>query len=410
MVAATAIDDIRFDYAFLPVNDLRVETEEDPKTGQYKPTAIIVNDESVRPSQRFWTSLFARYGFNKSFFKYFGYDEVFDRIAQVEQADRLRLCIERRPGNNSEISTLMAVSNPTKPIVQHEELMESLRQYNGQSIDYVDGEVYSTHAPRVGAANFDICGDVFSNRFVMATPIDGYGTPNFYLSLMRQVCSNGMIGYAKAFRSTLNLGKGADDVMPTITRALDGFGNDEGFAALRQRMESATESWCSVFESTSLYKLITKLHASKQLAGVDKRLEKGKSITDWMDDAIHAGRTVVEDEDEVGGVGSPILTAYHRMTGDTNHLYGLANLDALSAKRQRALPVNCTVYDALNFATEVATHYAIPDGARQLNAWCGSLISAEYDMEGTKQKFDDFADFHIEAKVKERLTGSEYSG
>ena len=39
-------------------------------------------------------------------------------------------------------------------------------------------------------------------------------------------------------------------------------------------------------------------------------------------------------------------------------LYGLANLDTLSPKRQRTLPVDCKVYDLLNFATEIATHHA----------------------------------------------------
>jgi hypothetical protein len=98
------------------------------------------------------------------------------------------------------------------------------------------------------------------------------------------------------------------------------------------------------------------------------------------------------------------------MTGDTNKLYGLANLDSLSIKRQRTLPVRCTVYDALNFATEVATHYSVAGASRQLNAWVGTLISQEYDMEGTQQKFDDFDQFHIGAKMENQLTGSQYSG
>jgi len=301
----------------------------------------------------------------------------------------------------------MAVSNPTKPIVQHDELMETLDKYNGQSVDYASGEVYSTHSPRIGAANFDICGDTFSNRFVMATPVDGYGSPNFYLSLLRQVCANGMIGYAKAFRSSLNLGKGADDVMPTITRALDGFGDDEGFAALRQRMEAATESWASVHETTTLYKLLIKLHHNKSLTGIDRALAKGQTIKDWLADSKSAPLPV--DDDQEAGIGSPIVSAFHQMTGDTNHLYGLANLDALSAKRQRTLPVRCTVYDSINFATEVATHYSTPAASRTLNSWVGSLISSEFDMEGTKEKFEDFTDFHVGAKIGAGMTGSEYS-
>jgi hypothetical protein len=48
-----------------------------------------------------------------------------------------------------------------------------------------------------------------------------------------------MIGCAKAFRSSLALGRGDDDVNYSIVRTLDGFGNDEGFAALRQRFSVA---------------------------------------------------------------------------------------------------------------------------------------------------------------------------
>ena len=408
MVASSS--ELRFDYDFSPINDLEVVSEPDPKSGRPMVKHVLVKDEPLQASDRFWTSLFARYGFNKAFFKYFRHDEVFDRISDVETADRMRLCIERRTDDQgATTSTLLAVSNPTKPIVQHDELMDTLTSFNGQSVDYANGEVYSTHSPRIGASNFDIKGDVFSNRFVMTTPIDGYGSPNFYLSLLRQVCDNGMIGYAKAFRSSLNLGKGNDDVMPTITRALDGFGNDEGFAALRQRMESATESWASVFETASLYKLLVRLHSNKGLTGIDKALAKGTTIADWLVDSRTSSTNQSDLLDESEGIGSPIISAFHQMTGDTNHLYGLANLDALSIKRQRTLPVNCTIYDAINFATEVSTHYAIPGAARLLNAWVGSLISAEYDMEGTMQQFSDFNDFHIEAKMGAKMTGSEFS-
>lgn len=97
------------------------------------------------------------------------------------------------------------------------------------------------------------------------------------------------------------------------------------------------------------------------------------------------------------------------MTGDPAEAYGLANLDALSFKRQRTLPVKCTVYDAINFTTEVATHYARPEGARRLNALVGTTISEEYDMEGTKDRFGEFADFLVESKMASGMTGSEYS-
>lgn len=387
---ATADRDVSFDYTFMPVGDMRVETEEDPKTGRKTVKEVFVQDEPLKPTERFWTSLYARYGFNSAFFKYFDHAEVFGRISEKEKDDRMRLCIER---DSTGKGTLLGVSNPTKPIVVYDELMDTLGRYQGAGVTYHNGIVESTHTPRAGVNQFQVGGDDFVNRFLLATPVDGYGAPNIYLSLLRMVCSNGVIGYAKAFRASLALGKGDDDVGPSLTRALDGFNNDEGYAALRQRVEAASTSWASVYEATSLYKLLTKAHAGKNVNDNDGVIPAGaKSIGGYIRKA---------SEGYIGGesgIGSPLIAAYHQMTGDTSRLYGLANLDALTVKRQRTLPVKCTVYDLMNFATEVSSHYSTPSGARMMQAWLGGLMTDEYDMEGTKDKFGEFADFHIDAR------------
>mgnify|MGYP003624661229 FL=1 len=385
----------QFDYTYSTIGDLEVETTEDSKTGRKIVQNILVNDEPIAPSSRFWTSLYARYGFNSAFFKYFGHDEVFNRISERESNDRMRICIERdaETGDNP---SLLAVSNPTKPVVVYDELMDTLESYNGESINYHNGIVESTHVPRAGGNTFDISGDAFQNRFVMNTPVDGYGQPNIYLSLLREVCTNGMVGFAKAFKSTLALGSGADDVKFSIIRALDGFGNDEGFAALRQRFESSVSSWASVAESNSLYQMLVKQHGRKNI-GWDGAAETGGGNIEKLLSMGDTSRPMGEGDI---AIGSPIIKAFHNMTGDTSRLYGLANLDALSIKRQRTLPVKCRVYDLLNFVSEVATHHAkSEEGARQSQAWLGSLISSEYDMEGTADKFGEFDDFFVEKTV-----------
>jgi hypothetical protein len=78
---------------------------------------------------------------------------------------------------------------------------------------------------------------------------------------------------------------------------------------------------------------------------------------------------------------------------------GLANLDALSVKRQRTLPAQAKVYDLLNFASEVATHHATAAGNRTLQAFLGDLISNEYDLEGTGEHLGDWRDFFIANKA-----------
>ena len=94
--------------------------------------------------------------------------------------------------------------------------------------------------------------------------------------------------------------------------------------------------------------------------------------------------------------GSRLFSSFHTMTGDLSHIYGLANLDALSAKRQRTLPAACKVYDLLNFASEVATHHAGPKQEQSLQAYIGGLISDEYDLENTADQYGDWRDFFVQ--------------
>ena len=95
------------------------------------------------------------------------------------------------------------------------------------------------------------------------------------------------------------------------------------------------------------------------------------------------------------------LSDFRHMTGNLHGIYGLANLDAISQKRQRVLPARCRVYDLLNFASEMATHRAAAAAGRRLQGFIGSLISDEYDMEGTAQSVTDFADFFVEDSSKD---------
>jgi hypothetical protein len=104
-------------------------------------------------------------------------------------------------------------------------------------------------------------------------------------------------------------------------------------------------------------------------------------------------------ESRLDEASSPLITEFHRMTGDVSRLYGLANPDALSVKRQRTLPVDCKVYDLLNFVSEMATHHSDDFGARSSQAWIGSLVSGEYDLENSCDSFDDFRDFFIDRKL-----------
>jgi hypothetical protein len=356
----------RFEYGTSRIKDLQVRSTTD-KSGAVRVQEVLLEGRPVRPSKRFWTSLHLRFGFTHNIFRYFRHEEVFNRISEVNPQDRIRWCLER---DDKGSETLLAVSNPSTAVIQHADLMGLLTHYQAEQVEYADGVVSSRHVPRAGGT-FAIAGDDFQNKFVLDTPIDGFGRPSVYLSLLRLVCSNGTVGYSPAFRSELNVGRAGTGAEFALVRVLDGFNNEEGYAALRQRFESAARSWASVNEVNGMYRTLVRL--------------------------LHRGRAGA-----VGGDGaaapvprSVVLRSFHQLTGDLPQIYGLANLDGLSVKRQRTLPTPCKVYDLLNFASEVATHHAAAEDNRTLQAYIGDLIGNEYDLEGTVDHFGDWKDFFI---------------
>lgn len=341
-----------FNYGITRVRDLSVSASVNDRTRKTTVHTVTVEGRPMRPSKRFWNSFFTRFGFSDTVFKYFDHHEVFQRISQRAPDDLIRFCVETDAEGKQ---TLLAVSNPKRPVVQPTEIFELVHRYDGERVNYGEGVVTSFHVPSSGDGDVQIGPDGFKHRFTLETPIDGYGNPRVFLALIRLICSNGAIAYTPAFRSEIRVGK---DTAWSIARALESYDNGEGYAALRQRFESAQRSWASLNECHRLYRALVKLHASKDVPA-----------------------TAPAD--------------FARVTGNLNELYGLANLDALSVKRQRILPAKCRVYDLLNFTSELATHRASPLGSRVLQAHLGTMIADEYDMEGTAENVKDFSDFFV---------------
>lgn len=344
-----------FDYGYTRVGELKLHGSAGLKSGKAKIRGIELGGELVEPTPRFWRSFFTRFGVSDNTFRYFEPAEVVQRVSQRAPDDSIRYCIQRDEQGQGK---LLAVSNPRRPVITHGEICDLVSRYDSRDMCYENGVVTSSHTPRSGDGTFKIGDDSFQNRFVMETPVDGFSHPKIYLSLLRMICTNGAIGYSRAFRSDISLGK---DISHCITRALESFDNGDGYAALRQRFESAQRSWASLNECVQLYKTLDKLT-------VARRANRHGLVRDFC-----------------------------RMTGNMNEFYGLANLDALSTKRQRVLPARCRVYDLINFASEVATHHATAAGSQAMQAYIGTLISDEYDMEGTAEAAGEFSDFFVDA-------------
>ena len=369
-----------FEYGVCRLRDLQVPPSAEPaepsaKTSALKPTrSITLGDRPVTPSKRFWHSLQIRFGFTHNIFRYFSHEEVFQRISQKAPDDKVRYCLEVSP--DADTPTLLAVSNPKAAVLQHDDVTSLLRRYRAKDFQYHDGMIRSHHTPRHGGP-FTISGDGFEAQYVVETPIDAFGRPAVYLALLRRICSNGAVAMTPAFRSEINLGRSSADASFGVERALEGFNNEEGFAALRQRFESSTRSWASVHEVNRLARTLVGLVQSKDVP-------------------TRFGQTKKDGEKRQP---ESLLTAFGRMSGDLTSTYGLANLDALSAKRQRTLPSACRVYDLLNFASELATHHAKPEGGKRLHAFIGDLVSGEFDLEGTAEQFADWRDFFVESSA-----------
>ena len=249
---------------------------------------------------------------------------------------------------------LLAVSHPNRPLLDHDQAVELLGRYHdGPGRDdrpaYHDGIVSSTHTPRHRARPARTSApDRFHNPLRgRSCPIDGFGQPRIFLALLRQICSNGAIGYARAFRSDIRIG---EDAVYTLDRP-----------------------WAS---STTKRDLRRYGSASSQRRSPGRRFMRPCNCTGCSPAS--------------GSPGRPTRGNSSRLCGDLHALYGLANLESLSVKRQRMLPARCRVYDLLNFASEIATHRATAESRPRLQAYIGTLVSDEYDLEGTAEKVPEF--------------------
>jgi hypothetical protein len=386
----------KIQYEVAPLRSIKIaETDQKGRV-----TVLKIDDRQFQPSSRFWTSLcstFSTHGLSTKVFRLFSHAEVLQRLTDKLGGDdkaRIRYTFEDKgptPGN------LLAITLPSKPVIQHGRIVETLGRYGALKTEYGGGIVRSTHTPN-HMDNFQINGDGFAHQYIMETPIDGFGMPLIYLSLLRQVCSNGMVGYAHAFRTEISVGRGDNvnaDVMFSIERALDSFSNEEGYAALRSRFEAATKSWASIGECNRICKVLTAMG------------QKAMFLKEPASDAKLINQLVRRRTAAMGGDGAAavesdhttvkIMRAYAQLTGDLCSIYGLTHLDALSRKKMQQLPAKCSVYELLNLTTEVATHYCDERHGRLLQAEVGNLVSNEFDLENSRDRKEQFSDWFVTA-------------
>lgn len=366
------VSQVSVDYELVPINSIQViqppreEGEDTRLTGptgvsfradlskQLKNVRLTINDEPIAPSDRWWQSFAANFGLGTTVFAYFDYAEVFTRIKERGVTDKIRVAIERTP---KQAPRLLSLTQPHKPILRFDHAVELVNRFRPSDSDlpalaYQNGILTSTHLPRSGDRSYQIGPDEFMNRFVLSMPIDGYGLPEVYLQLLRLVCSNGATGYAPAFRTPIQHG---GDIAMQLTRVLDGFDHADGFSAFRARLESAQRTQASVREALTLFRALEKCQFEL-----------------------------------------PVFQKFDKVSGDIASTYGI-NPSAMAERKARVLPCKATVYDLINFATELGTHHSTPYASRSLGAWVGELVSGsvgkdnrpkEYDLEEVESIFE----------------------
>jgi len=308
-------------------------------------------NETYVPTKRFWSSLARRFHFSDKFFLLFEPEEVFARVIQnFKDKQRIRLTIESNNGKGR--PKLLAISNPDNHVLEYEEVLHLMNKQDGGNISYDNGIVTSTFTPAGGDNIFKIGGDNFEQRFELKTPIDGKGSAKIVLSLLRQVCSNGMTALSPVFSSPVKLG--TENQVYNLNRAIESFSNDDGFSLLERKMSLAQNSVASVSECQQVFKTLMKTES-----------------------------------------GSKRISEFHKMTGNISAMYGLSNINTISHKKQKILPTKCSVYDLLNFLTELSTHYAKSGERTILQGMTGTLLANDYDLENTMEESKDFQDLFL---------------
>lgn len=328
---------------------------------------LVFGNNEYLPSDRFWLSFCSKVGVAPSVFNLYNYDEVFNRV--IERA-KFNLNGDIRVMEDCKSKQLLAMSDPTKLVPNWSAVLKLIDENDGENVSYLDGVFTSVHALQADLP-IKIGSEDYKQKIAVQTPIDGYGLPAVYLALLRQVCSNGMVALSTAFKTQIKVGGkksgGDDNVEFALERMFDSYSNDEGFDALVQRIDTARSSPLSVRE---FYQV------SQVLAQLGNKVEKTEDGLKTMD---------ISDE----------LKKWHNLCGNLHNKYGLAHLKEMTDKQMSLLDTDLTVYEAINFITEINTHRLSPMNQREniithkLNGWVGGMVAKPYDLEGTMESVKD---------------------
>jgi hypothetical protein len=324
----------------LPISEIRYVSP--ARVGSTNvPASVIVDGNEFSSTNRFRDSLLGLIGQSNSIFRLFSAEDVFNRFQEVNGSRIVNV--------NYEVETGRAISltngKSGRSVLDFNHLREDV--IGDAPISYHDGVVRAMLEP-FRTEGFMVNNDVHLPRISLHVPLDGYGGVQSFLSMLRQVCSNGMVAMGSAFKHTIKIA-GGDNPVATLRRFKNAFYDEDGYSDLRDRLNTAGETPASIGEFSRLLKLVTSSNISLGLLG---KIEQSVS--------------------------------------DTQEYYGLSALNAIDEKRARQVPSKLSVYDLINMSSEISTHVTdSPQVANRLQALCGDLLSNQFDLEGMNTKLED---------------------
>ncbi len=340
------------------IADVRVSKGE--SKGKY---LLHLDGQDIKATSRFQSSLLGLIGQGSSIFNLFEFDEVVDRFVN-KNATRsdVKMTIDRT--NN----TALGMVNRDKAMVDSGLLLDILHEVQGNDLAfaYEEGKVLSRHAPNSDFERLPqfFGGEEHQMKFFLDCPVDGYGAPSIYLGLIRAICTNGLVAMTAEFRKSLNLPdpKKVSKIGPggILRRNLENFSIGEHAATgIGGRLEKAIATPVSVREFRNFHRV-----ANQVFAG------------------------------DSGGTGSRVRLELERMSGHVADSLGITTLSAYDDKPSARVPIDYSVYDVLNMATELATHFPAPE-AYSLHGFVGRMLTEQFDIEGLGLKAADPQPFHF---------------
>lgn len=340
--------DSRFMMRILSIEDLRLVS------GGKEGFLLEYEGEVFQPTRRFIDSFARRMKFSTNIFRLFSAEEVFERLRERMPHLSLKATFDLQE------NTVLGVLDKGKKVLPPEHAFKILLQDDRLTkMEYRDG-VWQAQFEM--PERFEIANDSpYTPMFWLDYPVDGLSNAAITLGVLRVVCSNGAKATSRGFRTEIEVN---DSYGLHLSKLLASYNNEDGFSALRFRLEAAQMTKASVAELQQVGALLSTNVVNK--------------------------RTL-----------QSLLSRLEELAGDPCSVYKVTSLKNISEKKAKLLPVECSVNDLFIFCSELTTHHrSILRSPDSFHGMLGNMLSQEFDLEdmySVRKKAPDFALRDMEA-------------